>query len=387
MQFLFFHLMPYADLDLALKDRYGTTWLTFPNKYYDPKKGRALYDRYLGELERAEALGFDGVALNEHHQTAYGLMPSPIVTASALARTTSRVKIAILGSAALLRENPLAIAEEHAMIDNITGGRLISSFVRGIGSEYHIWHVNPTHSYERYAESHDLIVRAWTEPGPFAFEGKHFHFPYVNLWPRPYQQPHPVIWCPSNGSSETIEFAVHPDRKYIYAQTFNTEKAAERFFGMYYEAAARAGWTATPEKVAWGGPCYCAETDEIALRESKAHIESLFNVFLPKPLEMFIPPGYTSTASLKLLLQNKGVLAGNVTAEDLRDSGLYLCGSPATLRERMTTFAARYGIGNWILMLQFGTLPADLTAKSMELFAREVMPALRMSARTAKAAE
>ena len=95
MQFLFFHLMPYADLDLSLKDRYGTTWLTFPNKYYDPKKGHKLYQRYLGELERAEELGFDGVAVNEHHQTAYGLMPSPIVIASALARSTKRVKIEI----------------------------------------------------------------------------------------------------------------------------------------------------------------------------------------------------------------------------------------------------------------------------------------------------
>ena len=377
MQFLFFHLMPYADLDLSLKDRYGTTWLTFPNKYYDPQKGHKLYQRYLGELERAETLGFDGVAVNEHHQTAYGLMPSPVVIASALARSTKRVKIAILGSAALLRQNPLSIAEEHAMIDNITGGRLISAFVRGIGTEYFIWGTNPTESYARYIESHDLIIRAWTETGPFHFEGKYYDFPYVNIWPRPFQQPHPPIWCTSNGSAETVEFAAHPDRKYVYAQAFTSERANDRYYPMYHEAAARNGWTVTPDKVAWAGPCYIAETDEIARREAKQHIEAFFNVFLPKPLQTFMPPGYASTASMRLMAKLKGELAGGITAEGLIESGLFMCGSPATIREKMSSFARKYGIGNWVLSMQFATLPADLVAKSSEMFAREVMPQLR----------
>ena len=377
MQFLFFHLMPYADLDLSLKDRYGTTWLTFPNKYYDPKKGHKLYQRYLGELERAEELGFDGVAVNEHHQTAYGLMPSPIVIASALARSTKRVKIAILGSAALLRHNPVSIAEEHAMIDNITGGRLISAFVRGIGTEYFIWGINPTESYGRYVESHDLIIRAWTEPGPFHFEGKYYDFPYVNIWPRPYQQPHPPIWCTSNGSAETAAFAADARRKYVYTQAFTSDRANDKYYSMFHELAAKNGWTPTPDKVAWAGPCYIAETDEIALREAKAHIEAFFNVFLPKPLETFMPPGYISAASWKLMASTKGELRGGVTAEALIDSGLFMCGSAATIREKMAANARKYGIGNIGAMMQFGTLPADLVAKSSELFARDVMPHLR----------
>ena len=387
MNFTFFHLMPYADLDLTLKERHGTTWLTFPNRYYDPQKGHKLYNRYLDELEYAEELGFDAVAVNEHHQTAYGLMPSPIVIASALARRTKRVKIAILGSAALLRENPVALAEEHAMIDNITGGRFISGFVRGIGSEYFVWGVNPTQSYERYAESHELILRAWTEPGPFAFEGKHYNFPYVNIWPRPYQQPHPTIWCPSNGSTETIQFATRADRKYVYVQAFNTAKAAERYFNLYRESARKEGWVATPDKIVWGGPIYCGETDAIALAEAKPHIEALFNVFLPKPLHMFMPPGYSTPASMRLLLQNKGELAGGVTAEKLIESGLFLCGSAATLRQRMTEFCRLYGFSNWLMMMQFGTLPADLTRKSMELFAGDVMPFLREADISAQAAQ
>jgi alkanesulfonate monooxygenase SsuD/methylene tetrahydromethanopterin reductase-like flavin-dependent oxidoreductase (luciferase family) len=83
-----FHLMPYADLDLSVKDSYRTVWVVLPNSYYDPKKGHALYNRYLDELELCAELRFDGVCVNEHHQNAYGLMPSPVVMASALARRT-----------------------------------------------------------------------------------------------------------------------------------------------------------------------------------------------------------------------------------------------------------------------------------------------------------
>ena len=90
-------------------------------------------------------------------------MPSPIVIASILARETKRCKIAMLGSAIPLREHPLTLAEEHAMIDTISGGRLISGFVRGIGAEYHAFGVNPAESHDRFHEAHDLIVRAWTE--------------------------------------------------------------------------------------------------------------------------------------------------------------------------------------------------------------------------------
>ena len=125
----------------------------------------------------------------------------PGVLAGALARSAKRAKIAILGRALPLLNNPLMVAEEYAMLDNLTRGRFIAGFVRGIGAEYHAMGINPAISQERFAEAHDLIIRAWTEPGPFAYEGKHYHFNYVNPWPRPYQTPHPPIWIPSQGST------------------------------------------------------------------------------------------------------------------------------------------------------------------------------------------
>ncbi len=175
--------------------------MTYSNRHYDPVKGAELYHEYLDQMEFADTLGFDGVCLNEHHQTAYGMMPIPGVLAGALARSVKRAKLAILGRALPLLNNPLMVAEEYAMLDNLTRGRFIAGFVRGIGAEYHAMGINPVVSQERYAEAHDLIVRAWTEPGPFAYEGKHYHFNYVNPWPRPYQTPHPPIWIPSQGSS------------------------------------------------------------------------------------------------------------------------------------------------------------------------------------------
>jgi len=171
MKLFMFHLMPYADINQAEAAKYPSVWVKFPNSNFDPVKGHALYNRYLDELELAAELGMDGVAVNEHHQNAYGIMPSPVVTASALSRRVKTAKIAILGSGFGLRENPLTLAEEHAMIDCITGGRLISGFVRGIGAEYHSMGVNPVTSLERHMEAHDLVVRAWTEPGPFEFTG------------------------------------------------------------------------------------------------------------------------------------------------------------------------------------------------------------------------
>jgi hypothetical protein len=134
MKFFFFHLMPYADLDLEFDKSYPATWVVLPNSYYDPEKGHKLYDRYLDELEYADELGFDGICVNEHHQTAYGMMPAPSVLAGALSRRTKNAKIAVLGRALPLLNNPLVVAEEFAILDNITGGRLVAGFVRGIGS-------------------------------------------------------------------------------------------------------------------------------------------------------------------------------------------------------------------------------------------------------------
>lgn len=389
MKFYMMHLMPYADLDLDYDKDHDSAWVTLPNSYYDPKKGAKLYNRYLDELEYADTLGFDGVCVNEHHQNAYGLMPQPGVMAGALARKTKNVKIAILGRALPLVNNPVTIAEEFSMVDNITEGRFIAGFVRGIGAEYHAWSVNPAFSHARFHEAHDLILKAWTDEGPFRWDGEHYHFEYVNLWPKPYTKPRPPIWVPSQGSTETIEWSAHPDRKYTYLQTFSPAAALAKYMQMYRDKAREYGYEATDDQLGWSVPMYVAETDEQARREAKPHIENFLNKFLRMPKEMLLPPGYLSLKSAFGVTKAKAAIGGKQTIDDVIDKGMFICGSPETVRAKLEEYHSQIGFGHLLSLLQFGTLPADLTRKSMQLYAKEVMPKLRASttASTTEAAE
>jgi hypothetical protein len=136
MRFFCFHLMPWAYLPEDFAERYDSAWVTCPNSLYDPELGHPLYNRYLDELELADRLGFEGVCVNEHHQNAYGNMPSPNIMAACLARRTEQAKLVILGNVLPLYDHPQRVAEELAMLDVITKGRVISGMVVGTGMEY-----------------------------------------------------------------------------------------------------------------------------------------------------------------------------------------------------------------------------------------------------------
>ncbi len=378
MKFTFFHLMPYRPLDLEAAGQYRSAWVVTPNSFFDPKKGADEYESYINQLVSAEALGFDAIAVNEHHQTAYGIMPAPNLIASALIQRTTKVRIAILGRALPLVSNPVNIAEEFAMLDVMSRGRIIAGFVRGIGAEYHSTGVNPAFSHERFHEAHDLIVRAWTETGPFEFEGEHYRLRYVNLWPRPYQSPHPPIWIPSQGSSETIRWAADPARKYPFLVTFSSEDAVVRYLSMYRDQAKAYGYECAPDQLGWAAPIYVSDTDERAREEAKAGAETLFNNFLPMPWEMLLPPGYTSIASLKTHLKMRPTHGSrNKTIDDLIASGTVVVGSPKTVRGRIERMRDQTGLNSVVAMMQFGVMPDHLARRSMEMFAAEVMPKLR----------
>ena len=144
-----------------------------PSSFFDPIKGAANYAEHLEEMAYCEELGFDGVVFNEHHYSAYGTMPSPNLIASALSQRTKKIKIGVLGNILPLRNHPVRVAEEYAMIDCLSNGRLIAGFVRGIPPEY-IWYgVNPGESRGRFQEAYELILRAWKEP-VWSYEGKFF---------------------------------------------------------------------------------------------------------------------------------------------------------------------------------------------------------------------
>ena len=163
------------------------------------------YAEHLDAWEEMDRLGYDGVGFNEHHCSPYGLMNSPNLMASAAAQRTKKLKLLIYGNLLPLHE-PLRLAEELAMLDCLSNGRLISGFARGIPREYQVHNVPLADSRARFEEAYDIITRAWTEE-VFSYEGKFWSYKDVAMWPRPVQQPHPPIWVPIVGSKESIEFA------------------------------------------------------------------------------------------------------------------------------------------------------------------------------------
>ncbi len=372
MRFFSFHLMPYPDLP---SDYDGPAWVTVPNQFYDPNLGSGLYNRYLDELIYAEEVGFDGVCVNEHHQNAYGNMPSPNLIASILARQTSRVRIAVVGNALPLYDPPTRVAEEFAMIDVISGGRLIAGMVVGGGPEYYSFSINPADARERFQEAHDLIVKAWTTPGPFEFIGKHFRIRYVNPWPRPIQQPHPEIWIPGAGSLETVEFVARQRYAYMGIPYFPIT-VFERMFRMFRDACEAEGYEADPLQQGWLVPIYVAETDEQARREYEEHLWYFVKRLLPGITIQ--PPGYTSVRSLGNILKSAGTFMLNLETWDQVVDGQYaIVGSPETVTDLLIENLSRLGTGNLLGLFQLGTLPHDLTKKNLALFAEQVMPKLR----------
>jgi alkanesulfonate monooxygenase SsuD/methylene tetrahydromethanopterin reductase-like flavin-dependent oxidoreductase (luciferase family) len=307
--------------------------------------------------------------VNEHHQNAYGLMPSPNIIAGMLARRTKNAKIAILGNGLPLRANPLRIAEEIAMLDVVTRGRIISGFVRGIGCEYLSLDINPTFSREMFYEAHDLITRAWTEPGPFEYLGKHYQYRYVNVWPRPYTKPHPPIWLPSAGSSETIEFAAQ--HRYPYVSVFTPLDNVKRLLNSYRTCAQeKFGYDPDPLQLGYAPGMYLSDDEQQAKEEAAAHGEFFRSKAFKIPPHFLIPPGYVTENSLRGFLA-----AGLGQGGPLGDS---IAGTPVTVIDRLIAdYDFLGGFGYIIAGAGPGNATHEQTVKHMTLFQTEVMPALK----------
>ncbi|MGE5291466.1 MAG: LLM class flavin-dependent oxidoreductase [Micromonosporaceae bacterium] len=378
-QFIAFHLMPYgtpAAIEAIGSAKPENAWVTFSNSHYDPAAGAELYRRYLDELTYAAEMGFDGVSVNEHHQNAYGTMPNPNIMASALIQRIPNARIAVLGNAIPLHD-PLEIIEQVSMLDVLSCGRVISGFVRGIGFEYTTFGRNPNESRARFAEAHDLIIKAWTQPGPFSWHGEFYHYDYVNPWPRPVQQPHPPIWIPSQGSAETVDWAA--ERRYTYLQTFTKLSRVAQITAEFRDAALAHGYTASPSQLGWAVPVYVGETDQKAHEEYKPHIETFFNRLLAGHLHVWFPPGYTNAAGYQRVAGSRTDLFAhnNHRMDDLEEQGLFIVGGPDTVTSRLRKGIDETGAGVVLPVIQAATLPHDLTMASIRRFGEHVIPPLR----------
>ncbi|MEC9248793.1 MAG: LLM class flavin-dependent oxidoreductase [Pseudomonadota bacterium] len=376
LKFYFFHLMPYPHIPPA--DQFDSTWVSLPNKYYDPQRGRLLYNEYIDQLVAAEAYGYDGCAVNEHHANFYGTMPSPNIIAAMLIQRTRHLPIGVIGNAIPLHGNPLRVGEEIAMLDVISGGRIISGFVRGIGCEYFNNGVNPGDSIERFNEAHDLIIKSWTDEGPFTWQGKHFYVPNVNPIPRPIQDPHPPIWIPGQGSLETLQFIAK--HKYTYMMVYAPLWFTKIAFDGLREECKKLDFEAPKSMFNACVPTYVAETDEQAHREAKAHMSWVFNTGLKIPDQIFFPPGYMSTKSFRNFIGalKKGQVKpqSQLTYDELLKDRYIIVGSPETVRNEMGRYCDEVGAGG-IIMPPPGPMPNWMVMKHMQLFAEEVMPEFR----------
>jgi alkanesulfonate monooxygenase SsuD/methylene tetrahydromethanopterin reductase-like flavin-dependent oxidoreductase (luciferase family) len=371
--------MPYPDLPPL--DTLSTMRVSIPSGLYDPKIGADLYNRYLDEHMIADDLGLN-MLLNEHHQTATCINACAPLSAAILARQTSKGRICILGNPMANRGDPLRIAEEMAMIDCISRGRLDVGFVRGVPYEIFAANTNPTQTVARLWEGIDLVQKAWTTTdGPFNFEGEFTHRRAINLWPRPYQTPHPAIWITGSSDLDSIKRAAA--RGFVFATFLQPHDKVRWMFDGYrstYRDTGLPGGGGT----AYMPLVYTADSDEEAEKGAR---ELTWYLDAKSEPQHKNPPGYVSQEFNVQAL--KGAFSGRTDAmrkqslEFLKDQGVMIYGKPdSVVKQIKRLYDLVGGFDHLLMMQQAGHLSHERTVRSMTLFAKEVYPQIRDLPRT-----
>ncbi|MBV9965928.1 MAG: LLM class flavin-dependent oxidoreductase [Alphaproteobacteria bacterium] len=397
MKVFVFDLLAYdANLD-HLKD--GGPELPYPlaKRYYDPKTAERTYAEHLDAWEALDRFGYDGVGFNEHHCSPYGLMNSPNLMAASAAQRTKNLKLLIYGNLLPVHQ-PLRLAEELAMIDCLSKGRLISGFARGIPREYQVHNIPLSESRARFEEAYDIITRAWTEE-VFSYEGQFWSYHDVALWPRPVQQPRPPIWIPIVGSQESIEFAAKHDCP-ITPGLGRARGLRDDIIRYYAKCLAASGHRVTPNHLSLGITAYVAGSKKQALKEYGPHIlyfnRTLFSHGNFTETEMQRQTGYSSQASTDYVRpENLRAAANlrsefrNLTMEQLEEQAEHMpFGTADEVIARIIDAAESAGANTVQLAMNRGALPHDLFMAQIDRFAREVLPALQAyEIRTVPAAE
>ena len=297
MKLLWFHLMPYTDLPDDFKQKHASVWVDIDSRLFDPRKAHVLYNEFMDELEHAAEIGFHGICVNEHHSNAYGLMPSPNLIAASLARRTRDAAIVVMGNSLALYNPPTRVAEEMAMIDCISGGRLVAGFPVGTPMDTcFAYGQNPSQLRQRYHEAHDLILRAWQDPDPFTWNGRFHKLRYVNVWPRPLQKPHPPVWIPGGGSIETWRWCAERDYVYSYLSYFGYKNGEATMQG-FWDEMQRLGKDPNPYRAGFLQFVGVAETREEALALYREPAEYFYGRCLHLDPRYALAPGYASEAT------------------------------------------------------------------------------------------
>ncbi len=342
-----------------------------PADEYSAEVAQASMERALEHFEVADQLGFDWVTVAEHHFSPASLTPNPMVMAGAVAQRVKRAKIALLGSNVPI-QNPVRVAEEFAMLDTLSGGRLIAGMLRGTSNEYVTYGVNPAESRERFAEALDLIVRAWTEPQPFGWLGRYYEYRTISIWPRPVQNPHPPIFM-SISSPEAAEFAA--ERRINGGLAVTTLDRARESVRTYREAAQQHGWEPAPEQLLYRIAVHVAAGDDQAredwapLARAHGHAGGLrLSTANPAADEAAARAGYygRDTERQRSRLHAGGDIDARIETAQL------LLGSPRTVLAQVDRLRRELGVG--VVELAFIAPGPELIRRSLELFGTEVLP-------------
>lgn len=382
MKVCFFHLMPYQDLPSDFEENYRSAWVDAPNSLFDPEKCQDYYDDYLEELQFADTVGFDGVCVNEHHNNAYGLMPSPNLIASVLSRTTSNSALIVLGNSLALYQPPIRVAEEMAMLDVMSKGRLVAGFPVGTSMDTTLsYGQTPITLREKHSEAHDLIMEAWSNREPFIFNGKYNQLRYVNIWPRPLQQPHPPVWIPGSGSLETWDWVLDRNYVYCYLSYFGYLRGL-RVVNGFWDRVSERGLDDNPHRLGFLQLVCVSETDQSAEQEYAEHVKYFYRKMLRIHPPYAEAPGYRSINSIRESIrpqigEEAQKAAGELEWKDFIEQGHVIAGSPETVRDQLIEAAKMLRVGHLMCLLHIGSMPKELTLKNTELFAKEVMPAVK----------
>ena len=377
-----FHLMPYRDLPADFAERYKSAYID-PVWFdvADPQKVSQYYNWTLDEFIHAAQLGVDGLCTNQHHQNVYGFMANPSLMGAVLARATQAQNVAIiqLGSTLPSTSPPTRIAEEYAMLDCISGGRLVAGFPTGLPTDATISNaVVPVEQRERYREALQLVLKAWQAKEVFAWNGRHYQLPMVNLWPRPIQQPHPPIWIPGSGSATTVEFVVDRDDCFCHLSYFGAQNA-HSLGDYFWDTVTKRGRDPNPFRLGFLQLIGVSETDGEAA-EYAPHVEYFFHKLLrvppyypgdsrlPGPRQ---PGARHEVAAARALRSERSALQG---FHRTRLSHRRIAGDgPRPAARRRQAAAHRH----LLALLHFGSMPHELCKKNIELFCRDVLPHLQ----------
>jgi alkanesulfonate monooxygenase SsuD/methylene tetrahydromethanopterin reductase-like flavin-dependent oxidoreductase (luciferase family) len=354
----------------------------------DRREVRAAFRDYLDGLILAARSGFDGLIFTEHAQATYDMSPNPSLTAAALAYATESegldVAIYPAGRSLGKTREPLRVAEEYAVIDTTSGGRLVAGFPVGLQYDACLNNgIPPMELRPRFEENLALILRAWSEETPFAWNGTYSQHPSVNIWPRPQQQPRPPLWFTGIGNPTTMQMTLDQDFGFNYLSWFGLKTTGPRIFDRFWELVDRQGLPRNPYRLGLSQVVGVAATDADAVRRFKPHVEYLFNKG-PGAIksEHLAIPGSISLQGLQALMQDPtdfGIAEKlrTVGFDELVDLGSVIVGSPRTVLDRLVEVLKRFRIGNLHAMLQFGSMPRQLALDNIGLFASEVLPKLR----------